>query len=48
MCIRDRHKDKGHAADEAAYEGKPREGACDYATNGCHGVAVLVLSLIHI
>ena len=38
------HKDKGHAADEAAYEGKPREGACDYATSGCHGVAVLAVS----
>ena len=38
------HKDKGHAADEVTYEGKPREGACDYAAHGCHGVAVLVVS----
>ena len=38
------HKDKGHAADEAAYEGKPCEGACGDATHGCHGVAVLVVS----
>ena len=38
------HKDKGYAADEVTYEGKPREGACDYAAHGCHGVAVLVVS----
>lgn len=38
------HKDKGHAADEVADEGKSREGACGDAAHGCHGVAVLVVS----
>ena len=38
------HKDKGHAADEVADEGKSREGTCGDTADGCHGVAVLVMS----
>ena len=38
------HKDEGHAADEVAYEGKTREGACDHAAHSRHGVAVLAVS----
>ena len=38
------HKDKGHAADEVADEGKSCEGACGHTADGCHGVAVLVVS----
>ena len=38
------HKDKGHAADEVADEGKSREGTCGDAAHGGHDVAVLVVS----
>ena len=37
-------EDKGHAADEIAYEGDCRKCTCDHAAGGRHGVAVLAVS----